>query len=159
MAQPGSNITLRSAQEADLPFINSLSASLAAGAKFNWHEEAAVQKFQDEYIAEMMAETSVPALTLIAEKDGTRAGFIHARTHQDDITGEDCGTVPLLAVSEAAQGTGTGRLLMDAAEDWSKAQGYRLLHLEVFSTNDQALGFYENLGFQAETITMIKSLN
>ena len=95
---------------------------------------------------------------LIAEKNQQPLGFIHACAHQDSISGEDCGTVPLLAVSPAAQGMGVGKLLMKAAEDWAKQQGYRLLHLEVFANNDKAQGFYQNLGFKAELVHMIKAL-
>jgi ribosomal protein S18 acetylase RimI-like enzyme len=47
---------------------------------------------------------------------------------------------------------------MQAAEQWTKQQGYRLLHLEVFANNDNAQGFYNNLGFKPEMITMVKAL-
>ena len=59
---------------------------------------------------------------------------------------------------QSAQGLGVGRLLINAAEDWSKEQGYRLLHLEVFANNDKAQRFYDNLGFEAETLQMVKVL-
>jgi len=159
MVQAANAITIRIARDTDLPFIYSLSPVLAAGAKLDWHDRGAVQDFQDSYIAEMMAETSLRNITLIAEKEGLVTGFIHARESTDDISGEECGTVPLLAVKENAQGAGVGRLLIEAAEDWSKTHGFRLLHLEVFSTNDQARGFYQNLGFKPDTINMIKALD
>jgi len=159
MPQPTADITVRPARDTDTVFIRSLSPALAAGAKLDWHTDAAVQAFQDAYINEMIAETSVPHITLIAEMGGTPTGFIHAREHRDDISGEACGTVPLLAVTASAQGNGIGKLLMEAAENWAKAQGYRLLHLEVFSTNNQARRFYDTLGFKPDTINMIKSLD
>lgn len=159
MIQPSPEITIRNARQADLPFIQSLSPVLAAGAKLDWHNGETIQDFQDAYITEMMAETIVQNSTLIAEQSGAPLGFIHMREHKDDISGEACGTVPLLAVKENAQGAGIGRLLMDAAEKWSKAQGFRLLHLEVFSTNDQARRFYDNLDFKPDTINMIKLLD
>jgi len=158
MVQPATEISIRNAQKTDLPFIHSLSPVLAERAKLDWHKGETVQNFQDNYIVEMMADTTVQNITLIAEKEGVASGFIHVRERKDDISGEDSGTVPLLAVTEKAQGTGAGRLLMEAAESWSKAQGFRLLHLEVFSSNNQAQGFYQNLGFRPETMNMIKSL-
>jgi len=158
MVQPINTVNLRKAKEIDLPFIHSLSAILAAGAKLAWHTNEAIQTFQDDYIAEMMAETTVRHTTLIAERDGVALGFIHVRESKDDISGEECGTVPLLAVTEAAQGAGIGKLLMEAAESWSREKGFRLLHLEVFSTNDQARYFYDSLGFKPDTINMIKAL-
>jgi len=158
MAQPAATIIIRKAQETDLSFIHTLSPVLAGMAKLGWHTDETVLDFQAGYITEIMAGTPKQNLTLIAEKDGSSEGFIHMREHKDEISGEACGTVPLLAVTEKAQGDGIGKLLIKAAENWAKAQGFRLLHLEVFSANKQARGFYQNLGFQEETINMIKPL-
>ncbi len=106
----------------------------------------------------MLEDTDVPHITLIAEKDGVALGFIHVREREDELSGERCGTVPLLAVVESSQGKGIGKLLMEAAETWSKDRGFRLLHLEVFSTNSQARSFYKGQGFEEETVHMIKPL-
>lgn len=150
--------TLRNALESDRAFIFELSPRLAQVANLPWHDESVVQKMQDDYITQMLKQTCVPHVTLIAEKDGVSLGFIHAREHKDEISGETCATVPLLAVSEAAQGMGAGQLLMKAAEGWAKEQGYRLLHLEVFANNDNARRFYQKQGFKPETLHMIKPL-
>lgn len=152
------NITIRNALETDRAFIFELSPRLAQVAGLTWHTDSVVQKMQDDYITEMLDQTSVPQLTLIAENNGNSLGFIHACEHKDGISGEACGTVTLLAVSSAAQGMGAGKLLVKAAEVWAKEQGYRLLHLEVFANNDNGRGFYQNLGFETETLHMIKPL-
>jgi ribosomal protein S18 acetylase RimI-like enzyme len=47
---------------------------------------------------------------------------------------------------------------MKATEKWAKAQGYRLIHLEVFANNDKAQGFYQSIGFKPETLHMVKTL-
>jgi len=151
-------ISIRSAQDNDRAFIFELSPRLAEVADLKWHTDSAMQKMQDDYITEMLDQKSVPQILLIAEKNDTSLGFIHACEHKDSISGEVCGTVTLLAVSPAAQGMGIGKLLMNAAEVWTKEQGYRLLHLEVFANNDNARGFYQNLGFEAEMLHMIKPL-
>lgn len=151
-------ITIRNAQQTDHAFIFELSPDLAQVAELAWHKDSVVQQMQDDYITQMLGPTSVPRVTLIAHKNQISLGFIHVRAHKDGISGETCATVPLLAVSPAAQGMGAGRLLMKAAENWAKEQGYRLLHLEVFANNNKALGFYQNLGFEAETLHMIKTL-
>jgi len=151
-------ILLRDAEKTDMAFILSLSPSLAEVAKLYWHKDDVVQKFQDEYILEMFADTREKHKSLIAEEAGVALGFIHVRENRDEISEEMRGTIPLLAVCEKAQGRGIGKLLMQAAEDWTKAQGLRLLHLEVFAANKHAKDFYQNLGFEPETIHMIKSL-
>jgi ribosomal protein S18 acetylase RimI-like enzyme len=152
------NIIIRVANEHDRTFIFELSPRLAEVAVLKWHSDEVVQKMQDEYITEMLIKTSTPQTTLIAEKDSISLGFIHARSHIDSISGETCGTVPLLAVSPEAQGLGIGKLLVESAENWAKNLGYRLLHLEVFAQNNGAYNFYQKQGFEAETIHMIKPL-
>lgn len=151
-------ITVREVQEEDHPFILGLSPHLAEVAQLDWHSDEAIQKMQDDYIIEMIAETSKPHITLIAEHNKVKLGFIHVRTHEDSISGETCGTVPLLAVSPNSQGLGVGKLLMGHGEEWAKNLGCRLLHLEVFANNKKADIFYQNLGFKAELVHMIKPL-
>ncbi|MCJ8319283.1 MAG: GNAT family N-acetyltransferase [Colwellia sp.] len=152
------DIILRNAEAADRSFILALSPTLAKVAKLTWHTDSVVQKMQDDYIIQILDQKTEPRLTLIAQKSGQALGFIHVCAHQDEISGEACGTVPLLAVSPKAQGCGVGQLLVAAAQEWAKRQGYRLLHLEVFANNDKAQGFYQNLGFKPETLHMIKTL-
>jgi ribosomal protein S18 acetylase RimI-like enzyme len=152
------SIAIRKATDLDGPFILELSPQLAEAARLSWHTDTMVQKFQDNYIIKMLDQDDGPQSTLIAEVDGSAVGFVHTREINDSISEEVCGTVPLLAVAPNAQGRGIGRLLMAAAEEWSRDQGHRLLHLEVFANNDKAQAFYQNLGFQPETLVMIKPL-
>jgi len=151
-------VVIREAQESDHPFILELSPYLAEVAQLEWHTEDAIQKMQDEYISEMLAETSQPNTTYIAETNNVPLGFIHVRTHKDSISGETCGTIPLLAVSPKLQGLGLGKLLIEHAEKWAKNLGCRLLHLEVFANNKKADSFYQNIGFKPETVHMIKPI-
>ncbi|TQV87178.1 GNAT family N-acetyltransferase [Aliikangiella coralliicola] len=153
-----SDVIIRKAHEDDRTFIFELSPYLAEVAQLDWHTESAVQKMQDDYISEMLAETSTPNTTLIAEVNSVPLGFIHVRTHKDDISGETCGTVPLLAVSPKSQGLGIGKLLMAFAEKWAKDLGCRLLQLEVFANNSKANAFYQNIGFKPEILRMTKTI-
>ena len=151
-------VTIRAARDNDRDFIFELSPRLAEVAQLSWHNDDVVQKMQDDYITEMLSQCPTPKTTLIAEHNSVRLGFIHARAHNDSISGETCGTVPLLAVSPSSQGIGVGKTLITAAEAWAKNLGYRLLHLEVFSNNSNAYHFYQSQGFKSETVHMIKPL-
>ena len=152
------HIVIRKAASDDHPFIFSLSPLLANEAKLPWHNETTMQKMQDVYIAEMLNNTEQPQLTLIAEINNEAVGFIHACSHHDSISGELCATIPLLAVSKSFNRCGVGSALMNAAEEWAKTQGYRLMHLEVFANNNKAQKFYKNNGFNPETLHMVKTL-
>lgn len=151
-------VTIRNAQPSDHTFICELSPTLAEVAQLSWHSDDVVQTMQDDYIKEMLTPTTAANNTFIAKLDGESLGFIHVRLRKDEISSETSGTIPLLAVSPKSQGLGVGKLLISAAEKWSKAQGCRLLHLEVFANNKNATGFYQNLGFKPETLHMIKPL-
>lgn len=151
-------IVIREAQASDQPFIFELSPYLAQVAQLDWHSDDVIQKMQDDYISEMLAEASKPNITFIAEINSVSLGFIHVRTHEDSISGETCGTIPLLAVLPSSQGLGVGKLLIAHGEKWAKNLGCRLLHLEVFANNKKADSFYQNIGFKPETVHMIKPI-
>jgi GNAT superfamily N-acetyltransferase len=151
-------VVIREAKKSDHPFIFELSPYLAKVAQLEWHTNDVIQKMQDAYISEMLAETTQPNTTFIAETNNVPLGFIHARTHKDSISGEICGTIPLLAVSPKSQGLGLGKLLIEHAEKWAKQFGCRLLHIEVFANNKIAGSFYQNIGFKPETVHMIKPI-
>jgi ribosomal protein S18 acetylase RimI-like enzyme len=65
------------------------------------------------------------------------------------------GWVYYVAVAPSRQGRGLGSQLMEAAEAWLKARGAPKLQLMVRSSNTQAIGFYQRLGYQTETVTTL----
>ena len=58
------------------------------------------------------------------------------------------GWVYYLAVAESHRGTGLGRRLMLAAEDWLRDRGVVKLQLMVRSANAGVLDFYDRLGYE-----------
>ena len=70
-----------------------------------------------------------------------------------------------IAVHPATQGLGAGQLLMNHAESQARAQHYTEMQLSVLTDNQQAIRFYERLGwqrtFEGDTWkgNMIKTLN
>ena len=58
------------------------------------------------------------------------------------------GWVYYLAVDESQRGTGLGRQMMTAAENWLREHGAVKVQLMVRSTNEAVLGFYEHLGYE-----------
>ena len=113
-------VAIREAKESDHPFIFELSPHLAEVAQLDWHSDDVVKKMQDDYISEMLTQSSKPNVTFIAEMNNVSLGFIHLRTHEDSISGEICGTIPLLAVSPNSQGLGLGKILIEHGEKMGK---------------------------------------
>ena len=58
------------------------------------------------------------------------------------------GWVYYLAVEENRRGTGLGRQMMLAAENWLREHGAVKIQLMVRPTNKAVLGFYEHLGYE-----------
>ena len=75
-----------------------------------------------------------------------------------DFFGNRHAHISVIATTEAAEGTGVGRALLEHAEAWSRDRGYSLLTLNVFVANDRARRFYERAGMAAEMMKYVKPL-
>ena len=64
----------------------------------------------------------------------------------------DRGWVHYLAVDKSRRGTGLGRQMMSAAENWLREHGAVKVQLMVRSTNEAVLGFYEHLGYEDDAV-------
>jgi hypothetical protein len=65
-----------------------------------------------------------------------------------------------LAVNPELQGTGLGRRMVAAAEDWLRAQGVVKLMLMIRPGNTHVRGFYEALGYaEQERVLMARWLD
>lgn len=59
----------------------------------------------------------------------------------------DRGYLGLLGVAPARQGTGLGRKLMDAAENYFRVAGCRAIDLRIISPRTPLPAFYEHMGY------------
>jgi ribosomal protein S18 acetylase RimI-like enzyme len=70
------------------------------------------------------------------------------------------GWVYYVGVDPAQQGSGVGRALMTAAEDWLRLRGLQKVELLIRTENDKVQRFYETLGYEVEPrIVMSKWLD
>lgn len=144
---------------ADLPFIFSLAPRLSGVPRPGWHDLASMEAFQERFMQATLNPPSFGAATFIFESASSHpVGYIHVEPGKDSITNEPCGYVALLAVTVEAEGKGVASALLAAAETWAVEQGYRLLSLDVFATNEHAGKFYERAGFKPETNRLVKVL-
>jgi GNAT superfamily N-acetyltransferase len=155
-----SAIRIRRATTEDRGFMFDQAARLAAVAALPWHTNADVLGFQHRFMANTLARAEAECGTFIAEDDSAQQlGFIHAEASTDSITLEPCAYIALLAVIEAAEGQGVATWLMEAAEDWARAQGFRLIMLDVFANNRRARAFYARQGYQDDSLRLTKALS
>jgi GNAT superfamily N-acetyltransferase len=79
------------------------------------------------------------------ERAGEPIGFVCVERQPDSDWGvllDNLHTLP------GHQGIGIGKLLMQAAAEWTRAQGESQLYLYVLEGNTPAIGFYERQGWQ-----------
>lgn len=151
---------MRPATPADADFIHTLAPRFAEGGLPSWRDRDQLLAFTEDGIAAAIAAIGQPDhLTLIATgDDGAPLGFLHAFGERSGLTGEEQGYISMLAVAAEASGRGIGRALMEAAEDWARDRGYRLLTLETFGDNHPARAFYARLGYREETLKLAREL-
>lgn len=76
-------------------------------------------------------------------------GQIYIREHWNGMA-----CVEDIRVAEGYHGRGIGRLLMDAAVNWAKGQGFPAVCLETQHNNSQACRFYAAYGFALQGADM-----
>jgi len=77
----------------------------------------------------------------------------------DQITGLRHAHLFLLYVVPEHRRRGVGKALMQYGETWAKARGDKQIGLQVFASNAPALDLYNQLGFQTQSLWMVKELN
>ncbi len=98
-------------------------------------------------------------VTLIAERDSQRAGFLMLITDiPDDVTQLEQGFVAYVAVAEGQRRHGVGRALLLAAVSECKRRDLPHLSLMVSSNNAFARSLYADEAFVEERILMTRAL-
>jgi ribosomal protein S18 acetylase RimI-like enzyme len=76
----------------------------------------------------------------------------------DQLQGDRHTHVFLLYVDPNHRQRGIGSALMQHAEIWARAQGDRQIGLQVFQSNQVAFKLYQSLGYQPQSLWMVKPL-
>lgn len=103
------------------------------------HERAAYWE------ARLNAPGSERRMVLIAQLADEPIGFVCVEQQPESTWGV---LLDNLHALPGYQGIGVGKLLMRAAEDWTREQGEAQLYLYVLEGNAPAIGFYERQGWQ-----------
>ncbi|HUV04111.1 MAG TPA: GNAT family N-acetyltransferase [Armatimonadota bacterium] len=113
-----------------------------------------------ERVCDLIA--SEDAALLAAERDGEPIGFVC-------VLAQDAGDISImlvrrfafvenLAVTERFRRSGVGRALMEAAHRWALSRGLARIELNVWEFNQDAIAFYEKLGYETASRKMWKKL-
>lgn len=93
-----------------------------------------------------------PTVVFVAERPGSSqlVGFLELslRNYAEGCTGNSVPYVESWYVDEDFRGSGVGKALMQAAEDWSRAQGYKELASDTWHDNAASVKAHQALGFE-----------
>jgi GNAT superfamily N-acetyltransferase len=152
-------IAIREGTAADRDFVIDTARRFAAFGPPPWRPEAEVVAGEVRCLDDFFDGRLKGPMLLIAEDDGTPAGFVFLEPAVDYFSGERHGHLGMIAVTAEAEGRGAGGALMRAAERWARDCGYSKLTLNVFEGNQRARQVYERFGYQVETVRYVKVLD
>lgn len=92
---------------------------------------------------------------LVAEDEHGVCGFAWL-VIEIEYSGRRRGEVSAIHVASRVRGQGVGRLLMEEAEALAKTYGCEVMHLMVTTSNEVAVGLYNNLGYKVTRYQMEK---
>lgn len=76
----------------------------------------------------------------------------------DQVRGDRHANIFLLYVKPEHRRLGIGKALMRYVENWAMVRGDRFIGLQVFESNTPALNLYHQLGYQTQSLWMIKPI-
>ncbi len=103
------------------------------------------------------ADSEAPS-TLSSDRSSPPVACLWLGTAIDQVHGDRHAHIFLLYVLPEHRRRGIGRALMYYAEAWAKARGDRQIGLQVFQSSQAALSLYHSLGFQTQSLWLVKPL-
>lgn len=123
-----------------------------------WRDPEAVRLAVIGWVRESLEDLSDPdSGAFVAEWDGEVVGFVCV-SERPHFTGDIDAYIGELVVSRAAERSGVGRALADAAEDWGRSRGRKRVVVDTGAANVPARRFYAALGFEEEDITISRAI-
>jgi ribosomal protein S18 acetylase RimI-like enzyme len=151
------DLTIRTANDRDFPILSALAARLTTFELPPWRTATEIADADAAAMMNAVRAGSPDNEVLIAERGGTVVGCLQMVT-PTDFFGRRHAHISVIATSEAAEGTGVGRMLIAHAERWARQRNLALLTLNVFDANARARRFYERAGFTPEVVKYVKPL-
>ncbi|SFJ73985.1 GNAT family N-acetyltransferase [Thermoflavimicrobium dichotomicum] len=152
-------VHIRLMREEDHSFILDLASRFLDFPQPAWRDQEKMLEAQKRLAREAISGKPAGSKLYVAEdQSGKLLGYLLIGEVSDFFTQEKKGFIYGLAVAKEAEGKGIGQMLMNYAEKWAKERGYDQVALSVFANNHRARSLYEKLGFEVETMSMVKSL-
>lgn len=153
--RPAGPARIRRARAEDLPAALELYRELERFQQA-WRVFEPRSDLAGEAEARYRAALDDPAqLHLVAERDARLVGMGVARiTVPSSMSDERAAEVSNVYVLPDARGLGVGRALVTGLARWARERGARRLVLKTYSQNEDALRFWEAVGFRPRLVQM-----
>ncbi len=113
-----------------------------------------------EYLSELLDDPDNSIL--LAEQSGQLVGAIITLVRDTPpypiLVSRRVANIDVIVIRQDQQGRGIGRALMACAAEWARSLGAQEIELSVYSFNQHAIQFYENLGYEEISKKMAKKL-
>ena len=156
-------ISFEPPSEDDWPWITEQHVQTAWASLTPERQQIVSRQTVRDYIVAQMAEIRekhgvTNQVILARNQDGQYAGFVWVDQVRSGFTGVRQAYILDVFVTEVHRGHGLGRRLMARAEDWARDHNLASIGLSVAGHNIAAVGLYEKLGYQTETLRLSKTL-
>ncbi|MFW5927796.1 MAG: GNAT family N-acetyltransferase [Thermoplasmatota archaeon] len=108
-----------------------------------------------KYLREFM---SMDRMILIEDEDEI-LGFLHSRSYDDVVSGKKIREILTITIHPEYFGEGLGKELMEYERKDAKKSNCDVLKLEVLSSNERAIEFYEERGFDEKKKIMTDEIS
>jgi ribosomal protein S18 acetylase RimI-like enzyme len=140
-------LTVREATVEDVPFLRSMiwKAILASPAQLAQYALETMQQLEDQYWANWAKSLSPDPSFIAVDASGRKLGAITVKPNdaKEPVQGWRIG----IGVEDNARGHGVGKLLMERAMAFARAQKAHYVTLFVDPTNAPAIRLYRRVGF------------
>lgn len=114
-----------------------------------------------QYLSEILANRE--AALFVAETAGRILGAVHAEVRRTpdlpSVIPRRYVRIAMLVVRARFRRLGVGRALLERVHRWALEQGIAQVELLVWEFNQEAIAFYEKLGYETASRLMWKSLS
>jgi len=97
-----------------------------------------------------------PDCIRVLEADGKAVGYVWLKVMRTSVG--TFGRVQHIFVEDRVRKRGLGKKLMESAEEYLRSRGIKKMKLTVTATNDEALSFYRDMGYETKRFVMEKDL-
>jgi len=154
---PHEPMHIRPAQESDRDLLLEMAERLQEGVA-PWRDTGDVRRAVVDWVREALSNLADPdGVVFVAERDGEVVGFVGV-SERSHFTGEVDTYIGELVVAKVAEGSGIGRALVGAAEDWGRTRGRKRVVVDTGAANAPARQFYAALGYEEEDVTISRAI-